>query len=153
MLNAHSPVHYKAFAFILSSTCWVRQVLTLAINNVAQKEEATLKSCEDVAGARRTPPPVDYMWCLEPSFPGLSVNSDNLPFSYVIFFMLFTLNYMNENWSWHAYRFALGFPWKNRCDINQVAMISLNDGTWWSLLLELIVCTILDWISWHTYKW
>jgi hypothetical protein len=34
-------------------------VLTLAINNVAQKEEVTLKSCEDVAGARRTQPPVD----------------------------------------------------------------------------------------------
>jgi hypothetical protein len=31
-------------------------VLTLAINNVAQKEEATLKSCEDVVGARRTQP-------------------------------------------------------------------------------------------------
>jgi hypothetical protein len=29
-------------------------VLTIAINNVAQKEEATLKSCEDVVGARRT---------------------------------------------------------------------------------------------------
>jgi hypothetical protein len=32
-------------------------VLTLAINNVAQKEEATLRSCEDVAGSRRTQPP------------------------------------------------------------------------------------------------
>jgi hypothetical protein len=32
-------------------------VLTLDINNVAQKEEAALKSCEDVAGARRTQPP------------------------------------------------------------------------------------------------
>jgi hypothetical protein len=32
-------------------------VLTLAINNVAQKEEATLKSCEDVVGSRRTQPP------------------------------------------------------------------------------------------------
>jgi hypothetical protein len=32
-------------------------VLTLAINNVAQKEEATLKSCEDVASAMRTQPP------------------------------------------------------------------------------------------------
>jgi hypothetical protein len=32
-------------------------VLTLAINNVAQKEEATLKSCEDVAGSRCTQPP------------------------------------------------------------------------------------------------
>jgi hypothetical protein len=32
-------------------------VLTLAINIVAQKKEATLKSCEDVAGARRTQPP------------------------------------------------------------------------------------------------
>jgi hypothetical protein len=31
-------------------------VLTLAINNVAQKEEAALKSCEDVAGARQTQP-------------------------------------------------------------------------------------------------
>jgi hypothetical protein len=55
----------------------------LAINIVAQKEDATLKSCEDdatlkscedVAGARRTQPPVDCLWSLEPSFPGLSVN-------------------------------------------------------------------------------
>jgi hypothetical protein len=39
MLNAQSPVHYKAFAFILSPhTFWVRQVLTLDIY-VAQKEE------------------------------------------------------------------------------------------------------------------
>jgi hypothetical protein len=30
-------------------TCWVRQVLTLAINNVAQKEEATVEFAEDVA--------------------------------------------------------------------------------------------------------
>jgi hypothetical protein len=29
-------------------TCGVRQVLTIAINNVAQKEEADLKPCEDV---------------------------------------------------------------------------------------------------------
>jgi hypothetical protein len=36
-------------------------VLTLAINNVAQKEEADLKSCEVVAGARRTQPPVDCL--------------------------------------------------------------------------------------------
>jgi hypothetical protein len=36
-------------------------VLTLAINNVAQKEEATLKSCEDVVGARSTQPPVDCL--------------------------------------------------------------------------------------------
>jgi hypothetical protein len=73
-------------------------VLTLAINNVAQKEEATLKSCEDVAGSRRTQPPVNCLWSLVPSFPGLSVNSDNLPFSYVILFLLFTyVNYMHEN--------------------------------------------------------
>jgi hypothetical protein len=39
----------------------VRQVLTLAINIVAQKKEATMKSCEDVAGARRTQPPVDCL--------------------------------------------------------------------------------------------
>jgi hypothetical protein len=36
-------------------------VLTLAINNVAQKEEAALKSCEDVVGARCTQPPVDCL--------------------------------------------------------------------------------------------
>jgi hypothetical protein len=38
-------------------------VLTLAINNVAQKEEATRKSCEGVAGASvRNPsrPPVKF---------------------------------------------------------------------------------------------
>jgi hypothetical protein len=50
MLNAYSPVHYKAFAFIsFFHTCWVRQVLTPAINNVAQKEEATMEFAEDVA--------------------------------------------------------------------------------------------------------
>jgi hypothetical protein len=65
-------------------------VLTLAINNIAQKEEATLKSCEDVASSRRTQPPVDCLGSLVLSFPGLSVNSDNLPFSYVILFLLFT---------------------------------------------------------------
>jgi hypothetical protein len=36
-------------------------VLTLAINNVAQKEYATFKSCEDVAGDRRTQPQVDCL--------------------------------------------------------------------------------------------
>jgi hypothetical protein len=36
-------------------------VFTLAINNVAQKEDAALKSGEDVAGARRTQPPVDCL--------------------------------------------------------------------------------------------
>jgi hypothetical protein len=36
-------------------------VLTLAITIVAQKEYATLKSCEDVAGAMRTQPPVDCL--------------------------------------------------------------------------------------------
>jgi hypothetical protein len=49
-------------------------VLNLAINNVAQKEEATLKSFEDVVGARRTQPPVDCLWSLVPPFLGLSVN-------------------------------------------------------------------------------
>jgi hypothetical protein len=73
--------------------------------------------CEDVVGSRRTQPPVDCLWSLVPSFPGLSVNSDNLPFSYVILFLLFTyVNYMHENWSWHAYGFALGFLQKVRCD-------------------------------------
>jgi hypothetical protein len=36
-------------------------VLTLAIIIVAQKEDATLKSCEDVAGVRRTQPQVDCL--------------------------------------------------------------------------------------------
>jgi hypothetical protein len=36
-------------------------VLTLTVINVSQKEEATLKSCEVVAGARRTQPPVDCL--------------------------------------------------------------------------------------------
>jgi hypothetical protein len=29
-------------------TCWVRHVLTLAINNVAQKEDAAIEFAEDV---------------------------------------------------------------------------------------------------------
>jgi hypothetical protein len=33
-------------------------VLTLAINNFAQKEEDAMKTCEDIAGARRTKPPL-----------------------------------------------------------------------------------------------
>jgi hypothetical protein len=49
-------------------------VLTLAIY-VAQKEKAALKSCEDVAGARRTQPPVDCLRCLVPSFPGFKCNT------------------------------------------------------------------------------
>jgi hypothetical protein len=48
-------------------------VLTLAINNVAQKEEATLKFVEDVASSRRTQPPVDCLWSLVPPFLGYSV--------------------------------------------------------------------------------
>jgi hypothetical protein len=50
-------------------------VLNLAINNVAQKEEVALKSYEDVAGARRTQPPVDCLRCLVPSFPGINHKS------------------------------------------------------------------------------
>jgi hypothetical protein len=75
------------------------------------------ESCyEDVAGARRTQPPVDCLW-RSLRFQDLSVNSDNLPFSYVILF-LYTLicHYMHDTWSRHAYRFVLGFLWKNRCD-------------------------------------
>jgi hypothetical protein len=72
MLIAQSTI--KPLYSFFPHTCRVRQVLTLAINNVAQKEDATLKSCEDVAGSRRTQPPVDCLWSLVPSFPGLSVN-------------------------------------------------------------------------------
>jgi hypothetical protein len=117
MLNAYSQSTIKTLHSCFPHTCWVRQVLTLAINNVAQKEEATLEFVEDFAGARCTRLPVDCMWCLVPSFPGLSVNSDNLSLSYVILF-LYTLlcHYMHETWSWHAYRYALGFLWKNKCD-------------------------------------
>jgi hypothetical protein len=43
VLNAYSQVHYKDFAFILSPHLLSTKVLTLAINNVAQKEEATMK--------------------------------------------------------------------------------------------------------------
>jgi hypothetical protein len=41
MLIAQSTI--KPLQFILSNTCFVRQVLTLAINIVAQKEEAAMK--------------------------------------------------------------------------------------------------------------
>jgi hypothetical protein len=53
-------------------------------------------------------------------FQNLSVNSDNLPFSYVILF-LYTLicHYVHETWSWHAYRFALSFLRKIGCDTRQ----------------------------------
>jgi hypothetical protein len=113
MLIAQSTI--KPLHSYFPHTCWVWQVLTLAINNVDQKEEATLKSCEDVAGSRRTQPPVECLWSLVSSFLGLSVNSDNFPFSYVILFQLFTyVNYMHENWSWHPYRFALGFLWEKQ---------------------------------------
>jgi hypothetical protein len=70
--------------------------------------------------ARRTQPPVDCLWCLEPSFPGISVNSDNLSLSYVILFLYSLIcHYMHETWSWHAYRYALGFLRKIGCDINR----------------------------------
>jgi hypothetical protein len=82
-----------------------------------RKRKLLWSRCDDVAGSRRTQPPVDCLWSLVPSFTGLSVNSDNLPFSYVILFLLFTfVSYMHETWSWHAYRFTLGFLWENRCD-------------------------------------
>jgi hypothetical protein len=61
MLRAQSTI--KPLHSYFPHTCWVRQVLTLAINNVAQKEEVDLKSCEDVAGARRTQPLVDCLRC------------------------------------------------------------------------------------------
>jgi hypothetical protein len=49
-------------------------VLTLAIHNVAQKEEVALKSCEDVAGAGRTQPQSTAcdVWSLR--FWDLSIN-------------------------------------------------------------------------------
>jgi hypothetical protein len=115
MLKAQSTI--KPLHSFFPLTCWVRQVVTLAMNNVAQKEEAVVKSLWRCASARCTQPPVDCLWCLEHSFPGLSVISDNLCFSYVILF-LYTIicHYMHETWSWHAYGYALGFLWKSGCD-------------------------------------
>ena len=53
---------------------------------------ALSKMCEAVEdGARPTQPPVDCLWSMVSSFPGLGVNSDGIsPFSYVILFLLFT---------------------------------------------------------------
>jgi hypothetical protein len=49
MLNAYSQSTIKPLHSFFPRTCWVRQVLTLAINNVAQKEEAsTWRWHEDV---------------------------------------------------------------------------------------------------------
>jgi hypothetical protein len=125
MLIAQSTI--KPLHSYFPHTWWVRQVLTLAINNVAQKEEATLEFVEDVAGSRRTQPPVDCLWCLVSSFPGLSVNSDNLSFSYVILFLYSLIcHYMHETWSWHEYSYALGFLWKNRCDSLQVPEVLIE---------------------------
>jgi hypothetical protein len=71
MLNAHSPVHYKAFAFILS-----QHLLSTTNANPCYKQCCSKGGShyEDVAGAGRTQPPVDCLWSLVPSFPGLSVN-------------------------------------------------------------------------------
>jgi hypothetical protein len=94
-------------------------VIILAINNVAQKEEVAMKSMWRCAGASRTQLPVDYLWSMVSPFPRLSVNSDNLPFSYVILNCYSLIcHYMYENKSWHTYSYALGFLWKNRCDID-----------------------------------
>jgi hypothetical protein len=69
-------------------------VLTLAINNVAQKEEVAMKM---LLSSRRTQPPVDCLWSLVPSFLGLSVISDNISFSYVILFLYSLIcHYMHE---------------------------------------------------------
>jgi hypothetical protein len=49
-------------------------VLTLAINNVAQKEEDAMKTCENIAEFQAYATPSRLRVMLEPSFPGLSVN-------------------------------------------------------------------------------
>jgi hypothetical protein len=59
MLNALSQSTIKPLHSFFSPHLLSTKVLTIAINNIAQKEEATLKSCEDVAGSRRAQPPVD----------------------------------------------------------------------------------------------
>jgi hypothetical protein len=69
-------------------------VLTLAIDNVAQKEKAAMKMLL-VLGVRNPQSTACEVWSLR--FQDLSVNSDNLPFSYVILF-LYTLicHYMHD---------------------------------------------------------
>jgi hypothetical protein len=74
MLNALSQSTIKHLHSFFTPHLLSTTMLNLAINNVAQKEEADLKSCEYVDGARRTQPPVDCLWSSVPLFPGLSVN-------------------------------------------------------------------------------
>jgi hypothetical protein len=78
MLRAWSTI--KSLHSSFPHTCWVRHVLTLAMY-VAQKEEAaTWSLVKMLLSSRRTQPPVDCLWSLVPSFPGLSVNSNILSF-------------------------------------------------------------------------
>jgi hypothetical protein len=58
MLNAQSPIHYKAFAFILSP----HLLSTTSAHSCYKQCFSEGGSCyEDVASARRTQPPVDYL--------------------------------------------------------------------------------------------
>jgi hypothetical protein len=94
--------------------CWVRHVLTLDINNVAQEEEEAMKMLL-VLGVHN-PQSLPVMFGAFVSRIKRNTMIIFL-FLYVILF-LYTLicHYMHETWSWYTYRFALGFLWKNRCD-------------------------------------
>jgi hypothetical protein len=135
MLIAQSTI--KPLHSYFPHTCWVRQVLTLAINNVAQKEEAAMKMLLVLGVCNPQSTACDV---LEPSFLGFKRNTLIIfLFLYVILFLYSLIcHYMHETWSWHAYRFALGFLWKNRCDTHfwQGQMVHLWNQSWSGPLLS-----------------
>jgi hypothetical protein len=95
MLNAQSSVQYKAFAFILSPHL-LGTTSTHPCYNHFCLERGSCYEDVLVLGIRNPQLTACDVWSLR--FPGLSVNSDNLSFSYVILFLLFTfVNYMHEN--------------------------------------------------------
>jgi hypothetical protein len=75
MLNAYSPVHYNAFAFILSphllSTTSAHPCYKHCCSEGGSYFEVVVKMLLEL-GIRN--PPVDCLWSLVPSFPRLSVN-------------------------------------------------------------------------------
>jgi hypothetical protein len=142
MLNAQSQVHYKAFAFILSPHLLSRTSAHPCYNQCCSERGScfeVLWGCCWVLGVRNPQSTACDVWSLR--FQDKAYISDNLSFSYVILFMYSLIcHYMHETWSWHAYRFALGFLWKNRCDIG----LGLGVG-----------CEGYNWLheSWRSGRW
>jgi hypothetical protein len=44
----------------------------------------------------------------------------------ILFLYTLLCHYMHETWSWHAYRYALGFLWKIGCDTGRPSSPSLR---------------------------